>query len=113
VINRTTKLITSAALLLIGILLDTSLTVSAQPQIQPYICASNNTDVNIRDARTLQTVGKLNYGECLESHNWYYKAGEPTLRMRVINQESYFIVVGGKSGQLRLVSARYVNIVWK
>lgn len=90
-----------------------SIAVSARPQIQPYICAVNNTDVNIRDARTLQTVGKLNYGECLESYNWYYEGGRPTLRMRVINQESYYIVVGGKSGQPRLVSARYVNTVWK
>jgi hypothetical protein len=90
-----------------------SIAVSAQPQSHPYICARNNTDINIRDVRTLQTVGKLNYGECLESYNWYYEGGRPTLRMRVINQESYYVVVGGKSGQPRLVSARYVNTVWK
>jgi hypothetical protein len=111
--NRTTKLITSAALFLIGLLLNLSSTVSARPQTQPYICATNNTEVNIRDSRTLQTVGKLNYGECLESYNWYYHEEKPTLRMRVINQESYYVVVGGKSGQIRLVSAKYVNIVWK
>jgi hypothetical protein len=53
--NRITKLITSASLLSIGLLLDTSLTVFARPRTQPYICAANNTDVNIRDVRTLQT----------------------------------------------------------
>jgi hypothetical protein len=111
--NRATNSIISAALLSIGLSLDLSSTVSARPQAQPYICATNNTEVNIRDNRTLQTVGKLNYGECLESYNWYYHEGRPTLRMRVIDQESYYVVVGGKSGQIRLVAARYVNIVWR
>jgi hypothetical protein len=85
--------------------------VSARPQIQPYICVVNNTDVNIRDARTLQTFGKLNYGEFLESYNWYYEGGRPTLRMRVIDQESYHVVFDSKSGQVRLVSATYVAVV--
>lgn len=84
--------------------------VSARPP-QPYLCATNADDVNIRDVRTLRSVGKLNYGECLEPYKWNPRGN--SFSMRTIDGESYYVTIGGKSGELRLVSASYVNVVWK
>jgi hypothetical protein len=84
--------------------------VSAQPP-RPYICATNSTDVNIRDARTLYPVDKLNYGECLEPYRWNPRGN--SFSIRTIDGESYYVTIGGKSGQLRLVAVNYVSVVWK
>jgi hypothetical protein len=84
--------------------------ISAQPQ-RPYLCATSSTDVNIRDARTLRPVGKLNYGECLEPYRWNPRGN--SFSMRTIDGESYYVTIGGKSGQLRLVAANYVGVVWR
>lgn len=84
--------------------------ISARPP-RPYLCATNTDDVNIRDARTLSPVGKLNAGECLEPYRWNPRGN--SFSTRTIDGESYYVTIGGKSGQLRLVSANYVSIVWK
>jgi hypothetical protein len=78
---------------------------------QPYICATNATDVNIRDARTLHPVGKLNYGECMEPYNWNSRGN--SFAMRTIDGDSYYVTIGGNSGQLRLVAANYVSVIWR
>ncbi len=83
---------------------------SARPP-RPYLCANNSTDVNIRDARTLQPVGKLNYGECLEPYRWNPRGN--SFSTRTIDGESYYVTIGGKSGQLRLVGASYVSVSWR
>jgi hypothetical protein len=78
---------------------------------RPYLCATDATDVNIRDARSLRSVGRLNYGECLEPYRWNPRGN--SFSMRTIEGDSYYVTVGGKSGQLRLVAASYVSVVWK
>jgi hypothetical protein len=52
----------STILTVVSVVLVASPISAAPPRL--YICAMSSTDVNIRDARTLRPVGRLNYGEC-------------------------------------------------
>jgi hypothetical protein len=102
------KLIATA--LSIATLSLTSLPAIARSGGQPYVCAVNATNVNIRDAQTMRTVGQLNWGECLIPYNWQRRKN--SFEMRTIGAEAYFMVVGG-SGLLRMVPARYVEVVYR
>jgi hypothetical protein len=82
----------------------------ARPAGQPFICAVESNDVNIRDAQTMRTVGKLNKGECLRPYKWY--PGKNSFMMRTIDAEAYFMVVGS-TGRVRMVPARFVAVVYK
>jgi hypothetical protein len=67
---------------------------------QSSICATR-PEVLIRDFYTLEVVGQLNQGECMDVVNDNQHA-DPTVRAQ------YITVRGGQSGRLRLVSKQFV-----
>jgi hypothetical protein len=73
----------------------------ASPSANYTVCA-NRPDVVIRDFDTQEVVGQLNYGECMEVVT-DIQHSDPIIRTQ------YFVVRGGQSGRLRLLSKRFVS----
>jgi hypothetical protein len=73
----------------------------SSPSASYTVCA-NRPDVVIRDFDTQEVVGQLNYGECMEVVT-NIQHSDPII------QTQYFVVRGGQSGKLRLLSKRFVS----
>jgi hypothetical protein len=85
------KSIITALLLSVALILP----AMANPTTKPYVC-STRQNVAIRDFRTMQQVGELNKGECME------------IDETVTSRNPEYMAVRGISGKLRLISKKFV-----